>query len=165
MAPSTILEKHACKVHLCFFLQMNVVYTKVLITLDLKNKQTNKNPPDSNHSQVNTVNLLMEHLLPSPHWLSSALTAFSTSPWQKQLGTHPLQQNPSPWLKELTLSSNSAPFLLDTEKSWLLSHAPHWLFDLPFTPFGGRTSTPVSYTHLTLPTNWWECRSRWSPYH
>ena len=23
----------------------------------------------------------------------------------------------------------------------------------------------VSYTHLTLPTNWWECRSRWSPYH
>ena len=25
--------------------------------------------------------------------------------------------------------------------------------------------TPVSYTHLTLPTNWWECRSRWSPYH
>ena len=23
----------------------------------------------------------------------------------------------------------------------------------------------VSYTHLTLPTNWLLCRSRWSPYH
>ena len=26
-------------------------------------------------------------------------------------------------------------------------------------------STPVSYTHLTLPTTLHECRSRWSPYH
>ena len=25
--------------------------------------------------------------------------------------------------------------------------------------------TPVSYTHLTLPTTLHECRSRWSPYH
>ena len=25
--------------------------------------------------------------------------------------------------------------------------------------------TPVSYTHLTLPTNTSQCRSRWSPYH
>ena len=25
--------------------------------------------------------------------------------------------------------------------------------------------TPVSYTHLTLPTNTNACRSRWSPYH
>ena len=24
---------------------------------------------------------------------------------------------------------------------------------------------PVSYTHLTLPTNFKRCRSRWSPYH
>ena len=24
---------------------------------------------------------------------------------------------------------------------------------------------PVSYTHLTLPTNIIRCRSRWSPYH
>ena len=24
---------------------------------------------------------------------------------------------------------------------------------------------PVSYTHLTLPTNVSRCRSRWSPYH
>ena len=23
----------------------------------------------------------------------------------------------------------------------------------------------VSYTHLTLPTSWMKCRSRWSPYH
>ena len=25
--------------------------------------------------------------------------------------------------------------------------------------------TPVSYTHLTLPTKQTACRSRWSPYH
>ena len=25
--------------------------------------------------------------------------------------------------------------------------------------------TPVSYTHLTLPTKDTRCRSRWSPYH
>ena len=25
--------------------------------------------------------------------------------------------------------------------------------------------TPVSYTHLTLPTRIYPCRSRWSPYH
>ena len=31
----------------------------------------------------------------------------------------------------------------------------------------GRAScaSPVSYTHLTLPTRYVECRSRWSPYH
>ena len=27
------------------------------------------------------------------------------------------------------------------------------------------TEEPVSYTHLTLPTTWQACRSRWSPYH
>ena len=27
------------------------------------------------------------------------------------------------------------------------------------------TVTPVSYTHLTLPTTRLRCRSRWSPYH
>ena len=27
------------------------------------------------------------------------------------------------------------------------------------------TPRPVSYTHLTLPTNTGGCRSRWSPYH
>ena len=26
-------------------------------------------------------------------------------------------------------------------------------------------ANPVSYTHLTLPTNTVTCRSRWSPYH
>ena len=30
---------------------------------------------------------------------------------------------------------------------------------------GKTTTTPVSYTHLTLPTSRWWCRSRWSPYH
>ena len=29
----------------------------------------------------------------------------------------------------------------------------------------GKTDEPVSYTHLTLPTNMHVCRSRWSPYH
>ena len=29
----------------------------------------------------------------------------------------------------------------------------------------GVTTEPVSYTHLTLPTTWSRCRSRWSPYH
>ena len=29
---------------------------------------------------------------------------------------------------------------------------------------GGRNA-PVSYTHLTLPTKYNSCRSRWSPYH
>ena len=28
-----------------------------------------------------------------------------------------------------------------------------------------RSLLPVSYTHLTLPTTWQACRSRWSPYH
>ena len=30
---------------------------------------------------------------------------------------------------------------------------------------GHITSGPVSYTHLTLPTICFKCRSRWSPYH
>ena len=29
----------------------------------------------------------------------------------------------------------------------------------------GPLGTPVSYTHLTLPTTLCMCRSRWSPYH
>ena len=39
------------------------------------------------------------------------------------------------------------------------------------TPVGKDTkrrqldALPVSYTHLTLPTNFKRCRSRWSPYH
>ena len=28
-----------------------------------------------------------------------------------------------------------------------------------------KAKAPVSYTHLTLPTNTVTCRSRWSPYH
>ena len=31
--------------------------------------------------------------------------------------------------------------------------------------FIGNSITTVSYTHLTLPTITWKCRSRWSPYH
>ena len=30
---------------------------------------------------------------------------------------------------------------------------------------GAGKTTPVSYTHLTLPTIRHRCRSRWSPYH
>ena len=37
--------------------------------------------------------------------------------------------------------------------------------DLFATKFEETGSTPVSYTHLTLPTTLHECRSRWSPYH
>ena len=46
---------------------------------------------------------------------------------------------------------------------------------LDHCPFGEKKSAckectvhcykPVSYTHLTLPTNYLQCRSRWSPYH
>ena len=32
-------------------------------------------------------------------------------------------------------------------------------------PIESGFSSPVSYTHLTLPTTLHECRSRWSPYH
>ena len=32
-------------------------------------------------------------------------------------------------------------------------------------PFATAWMDPVSYTHLTLPTNTVTCRSRWSPYH
>ena len=38
---------------------------------------------------------------------------------------------------------------LRVDKNGVLSEKPH----------------PVSYTHLTLPTNVSMCRSRWSPYH
>ena len=35
-----------------------------------------------------------------------------------------------------------------------------WVLERAITREG-----PVSYTHLTLPTNVSMCRSRWSPYH
>ena len=34
-----------------------------------------------------------------------------------------------------------------------------------FASFEQQYKHPVSYTHLTLPTTWSRCRSRWSPYH
>ena len=36
---------------------------------------------------------------------------------------------------------------------------------LPPLPEHSHRAAPVSYTHLTLPTIPFECRSRWSPYH
>ena len=36
---------------------------------------------------------------------------------------------------------------------------------LGFACDAGVVRNPVSYTHLTLPTNTVTCRSRWSPYH
>ena len=41
------------------------------------------------------------------------------------------------------------------------------ILDKKDDPILGRmkVSTPVSYTHLTLPTKLEWCRSRWSPYH
>ena len=32
-------------------------------------------------------------------------------------------------------------------------------------PYGKKDAKSVSYTHLTLPTIYPKCRSRWSPYH
>ena len=39
------------------------------------------------------------------------------------------------------------------------------LFHLEWYSSGLSRPSPVSYTHLTLPTNVSMCRSRWSPYH
>ena len=41
----------------------------------------------------------------------------------------------------------------------------HGLFGAGTSIVPLRGHTPVSYTHLTLPTTLHECRSRWSPYH
>ena len=50
----------------------------------------------------------------------------------------------------------------------------YWCFSFSISPsneYSGLISfridwfDPVSYTHLTLPTTWQACRSRWSPYH
>ena len=44
-------------------------------------------------------------------------------------------------------------------------NAPLLAFDRSVVVGSWALSTPVSYTHLTLPTIHVECRSRWSPYH
>ena len=41
-------------------------------------------------------------------------------------------------------------------KCWRIEPAFLWMI---------KPEPPVSYTHLTLPTNMHVCRSRWSPYH
>ena len=43
-----------------------------------------------------------------------------------------------------------------------LNELEHLYLTTGGVPEGG---TPVSYTHLTLPTMLAQCRSRWSPYH
>ena len=47
--------------------------------------------------------------------------------------------------------------------------APLWIFGIRITAKMNIefaiNSSPVSYTHLTLPTTGSLCRSRWSPYH
>ena len=43
-------------------------------------------------------------------------------------------------------------------------HRQTWDRSLGIASLPGRLG-PVSYTHLTLPTRYVECRSRWSPYH
>ena len=46
-----------------------------------------------------------------------------------------------------------------------------WIFEIPFSHQNLNfkivydSVSPVSYTHLTLPTTGSLCRSRWSPYH
>ena len=67
------------------------------------------------------------------------------------LVTHSLASSPlmAPhWLQNASLQDRQGPQLTPT-------------FFLPPSP----TILPVSYTHLTLPTNVSMCRSRWSPYH
>ena len=49
-------------------------------------------------------------------------------------------------------------------------HPPPWfspyvLYGSSCNPLFPLSPSPVSYTHLTLPTNVSMCRSRWSPYH
>ena len=72
------------------------------------------------------------------------------------------------------------PCVRDTPIS-CLSHAPNWgpglsprhvpwlgikpATSLSLSYHSTHWATPVSYTHLTLPTNVSMCRSRWSPYH
>ena len=49
-------------------------------------------------------------------------------------------------------------------EGWISDGAlPHLLFS--GAPGTGKTTLAVSYTHLTLPTIWRVCRSRWSQYH
>ena len=50
----------------------------------------------------------------------------------------------------------------------LLEHETDLCINEHYTDTAGYTDQvfgPVSYTHLTLPTNVVGCRSRWSPYH
>ena len=48
---------------------------------------------------------------------------------------------------------------------WLSAGVTLVDFKLEFGRLPDGTIVPVSYTHLTLPTNEQQCRSRWSPYH
>ena len=43
--------------------------------------------------------------------------------------------------------------------------APEYGIDYRTPVFAIHKTGPVSYTHLTLPTIYPKCRSRWSPYH
>ena len=62
-----------------------------------------------------------------------------------------------PWV--MCVSSLAAPFPI-------LYFTSPWLFcNYLFVLLNPLTSSPVSYTHLTLPTRGSKCRSRWSPYH
>ena len=51
---------------------------------------------------------------------------------------------------------------LDTNKTGLTLDSTNGVYNVTANEAG---QAPVSYTHLTLPTNVQQCRSRWSPYH
>ena len=71
--------------------------------------------------------------------------------------------------------TQSMPFWRDNATSMnfigirtMLGMVANKYFDNPFISFNEYSdfnADPVSYTHLTLPTNTSQCRSRWSPYH
>ena len=56
---------------------------------------------------------------------------------------------------------------MDSRKKFAREYGATEIIDPGETDVVSRTRrfTPVSYTHLTLPTSWMKCRSRWSPYH
>ena len=60
------------------------------------------------------------------------------------------------WIAEATECDFKVALEVKKPKSWLKSVSAF---------ANGIGGTPVSYTHLTLPTSVLMCRSRWSPYH
>ena len=71
-------------------------------------------------------------------------------------------------LKELLFRDISAVLYSNMDKRFLKNN-PSLIEDIEYILMNSvnytNNQTPVSYTHLTLPTISCRCRSRWSPYH